>query len=164
MYKMQCRYCLETNGTLIRPCACVTPVHPKCLQKWKSIRKLSHCEICLTTWPAKPPVWPIYLCICVIVIYMTELHSIIIQTCVLFFSFGALASIFLGLFMWISQFSPFILLNSSWFIYILSFVYNMVISPLLLVIYTWTSWKAVLLVMNTTECLLIHTNITTCFF
>ena len=151
---MQCRYCLETNGPFVRPCACVTPVHHKCLQKWKSIRKLPHCEICLTKWPRPPQVWPIYMCISAILLYMLGLHTLIIKTGVLIFSFGALATIFMGIVMWLWPI-PLIIVGGSSIKNMCMLLHQWAVSPLLLIIYTETSWEILPSIINSTECLLV---------
>lgn len=46
---MSCRICLESDGTLISPCACKGTagyVHEKCLLKWIEESKSYECEIC----------------------------------------------------------------------------------------------------------------------
>ena len=50
---MQCRYCLEETNPLVFPCDCKTPVHPKCLLKWRSVSNRTECEICQTSWAHK---------------------------------------------------------------------------------------------------------------
>ena len=47
---MKCRYCLEPTGDFAFPCSCKTPVHPKCLIKWRKISQRTSCEICNVRW------------------------------------------------------------------------------------------------------------------
>ena len=38
---LECRYCQESGGILIRPCACtgsIGVVHPQCLQNWLNVK------------------------------------------------------------------------------------------------------------------------------
>jgi len=45
-----CKYCLETEGTLIKPCNCVHKVHKECLDTWRKLnvgtKTFYVCEIC----------------------------------------------------------------------------------------------------------------------
>jgi hypothetical protein len=51
-----CRVCLsgreETAEELIRPCDCNDPIHPSCLDKWRSTginpTAMTHCSVCKT--------------------------------------------------------------------------------------------------------------------
>lgn len=163
---MQCRYCLETNGVLIYPCSCKTPVHYKCLQKWKSIRKSPHCEICLAEWPKPPKRWPLYLFLSILVVHMFDLYNILLQTAILFFSFSTLGTIFIGVATFVFSFwhYPVIVVGTySMIHHMFYFLYKWFIMPLLLLMYTNTSLNIVTRVMNKTECLLNKTNMTECF-
>lgn len=41
-----CRYCHGTDGAMICPCACTTPVHHECLMRWLSTSPRETCEVC----------------------------------------------------------------------------------------------------------------------
>ena len=45
-----CKYCLEPEGALIRPCNCSNPVHKECLDTWRKLnvgtKTFYVCEIC----------------------------------------------------------------------------------------------------------------------
>ena len=46
--RRRCRICFEEDESVMpSPCACNAYVHMGCLQKWRRIRKLPHCEVCL---------------------------------------------------------------------------------------------------------------------
>lgn len=49
-----CRICLQSDGTLIEPCACkgsVAFIHSDCLEKWIKVKKNStFCELCKTNY------------------------------------------------------------------------------------------------------------------
>jgi len=45
-----CKYCLESEGTLVRLCNCTQPVHKECLDTWRKLNVATKtfyvCEIC----------------------------------------------------------------------------------------------------------------------
>lgn len=50
MIMESCRYCLESEGTLIKPCNCTQKVHKECLDTWRKLnigtKTFYVCEIC----------------------------------------------------------------------------------------------------------------------
>ena len=50
MIMESCKYCFESEGTLIKPCNCVQKVHKECLDTWRKLnigtKTFYVCEIC----------------------------------------------------------------------------------------------------------------------
>lgn len=48
MEEPRCRICLEEDECVVpSPCACNAHVHVDCLHRWRGVRGLSYCEVCL---------------------------------------------------------------------------------------------------------------------
>src|SRR3990167_9900913 len=53
-HKMQCRICLNEEGSFIIPCKCsgsIQNVHLQCLKEWINISGKTSCEICKGKFP-----------------------------------------------------------------------------------------------------------------